>query len=135
MFDGALLLRVAVRTPVSNSGDGSAPPDCGSGGRQAHHDATLQTLDLFVTDAGAVVAAIRLEAEGAAPFRPIFRARTIAAADEFATFLADHDPGAAAGIGGAQAGALRSDFARMIDEAGLASGRQSVRALLARPPA
>lgn len=129
VFDGALLLRLAARTPGSDSADGSAAPECGSGGRQEQPGAALQTLDLFVTDAGAVVAAIRVEAEGTAPFRPIFRARTIAAADEFATFLADHDPGAAAGIGGAQAGAMRSDFVRMIDEAGLAPGHPPVRNL------
>lgn len=129
VFDGALLLHLAARTPGSDSADGSAAPECGSGKRQAQPGAALQTLDLFVTDAGAVVAAIRVEAEGAAPFRPIFRARTIDAADEFATFLADHDPGAAAGIGRAQAGAMRADFARMIDEAGLAPGRLPVRAL------
>ncbi|RDC73183.1 hypothetical protein DLJ49_08745 [Rhodovulum sp. 12E13] len=128
-------MHLAVCTPRSDSAGGSAAPACESGGRQAQPDAARQTLDLFVTDAGAVVAAIRVEADDAAPFRPIFRARTIAAADEFATFLADHDPGAAAGIGCAQASAMRSDFTRMIREAGLVPGRLSLRGPPAGRPA
>lgn len=135
VFDGALLLRVAVCTPASDSADESGAPDCRSSDRTAQPGATRQTLDLFVTDAGAVVAAIRVEADDEAPFRPIFRARTIAAADEFASFLADHDPGSAAGIGGAQASAMRSDFARMIREAGLAPGRLHVRVPQTHQPA
>ncbi len=114
IFEGTLLLRLArYAPPEAEGGTGQTPPESSAG------DGPLQTFELFETNEGSIIGAIRMEPQEQLASRPVYVARQISGPLDLASFLDEYDPMRAPGANARQAAVLKADFDRMLAESAL----------------